>query len=175
MAKGSHCADSAQKLPDPPARGFNARLPKAKTLRTAGHCYCLWCFFLSGNGKNDIEMHVHRTSKLWNRSNAHKDRFEDLVQGNVDHDSHDGKPVARQHAIGGEHGVHDVRCHPGPMLAAVQVAPDRLDVDSDSCHPILPAVGLPLAAAQAPDQQQQARTPGQAAMAQAAPPTPSLV
>lgn len=42
--------------------------------------------------KNDIEMHVHRTSKLWNRSNAHKDRFEDLVQGNVDHDSHDGKP-----------------------------------------------------------------------------------
>jgi len=80
---------------------------------------------------------------------------------------------------------------PGPMLAAVQVAPqhgmvasstlakpqnaikmgkiglssrntnekfhlqktvppDRLDVDSDSCHPILPAVGLPLAAAQAP-------------------------
>ena len=32
---------STQNLEDPPAHGFNARLPKAKTLRSAGHCYCL--------------------------------------------------------------------------------------------------------------------------------------
>lgn len=73
MAKGSHYADSAQKLQDPPARGFNVRLPKAKTLRTAGHCYCLtrtkWvsCRFLATNIQAQVCTRLGWPIPNWNQ------------------------------------------------------------------------------------------------------------